>query len=229
MDDATMILSRAQVREVDRIAIDEYGMPGIALMENAGASAARLLRELAPDAARVAIVCGRGNNGGDGFVVARHLQNAGRKVTLLLVCDPAALGGDAAVNYAIVKRMGLEMHPFASPNDMSANRHRLSQADVIVDALLGTGFAGTVKRPFDQVIEEINAAGRPVFALDLPSGLDCDTGQPSNATVRAAHTITFVAKKPGFLAPAAAAWVGRVHVADIGCPAEIIQRVRSPM
>lgn len=220
-------LTRAQVREVDRIAMEEYAMPGLLLMENAGAGAARTILQHSDADSTIAIVCGRGNNGGDGFVIARHLHNAGRSVNILLACDPTALTGDAAVNHAIAARMHLPMTPFATADQIAATRPALSAAGVIVDALLGTGFTGPVRSPLDLAIAAINDAETLVFAVDVPSGLDCDTGVPGSATVRAHHTITFVAAKVGFLRPEAKDCVGRMHVVDIGCPAEIIRRVQA--
>ncbi len=224
-----IVLTRAQVREVDRRAIEEYGILGIVLMENAGRNAAGLIRYWTPSDGPVVIVCGRGNNGGDGFVIARHLHNAGIRVELLLTCDIVQLTGDAATNARIVEKMGLPLRMFDTVERIADQRPALRRARIIVDALLGTGFSGQVRSPMDLAIaainEEARAGGAKVVAIDLPSGLDCDTGEPSNATVKADHTITFVARKAGFDAPGAAAYTGEVHVAGIGAPGEIIQMV----
>lgn len=257
-----ILLTRAQVREVDRRAIEEYGIPGIVLMENAGRQAAEIVAALASSvgnvaqppsavssiAARIIIVCGRGNNGGDGFVIARHLHNRGFEVEIFLCCDPAKLTGDAATNFHIIDRMGMPRQSFATAEEIAATAATLRKADLIVDALLGTGFVGEARAPLDAVIGAINAArgagkdsreewvregilapGAPqapvVIAIDVPSGLDCDTGRPSNATLRADHTITFVARKTGFVVAGAEAYTGIVHVADIGAPREIIEAV----
>ena len=228
-------LSRAQVREVDRRAIEDYHIPGIVLMENAGRNAAEVVRQefaACEDASSgnrfVAIVCGRGNNGGDGFVIARHLSNRRIPVEVFLACRPEGLSGDAAANHEIVARMGLTLRAFDTPEAIAANRPRLGEAWVVVDAVLGTGFFGQVRSPLDSVIEAVNAArDARIVAIDLPSGLDCDTGRGSNATVRADLTVTFVGRKLGFDAPGAAEYTGRVVVADIGAPPEIIQAVLS--
>ena len=224
-----IFLTRAQVRDVDRRAIEEYGISGIVLMENAGRNAATLIQGWTPPGGVVAIVCGRGSNGGDGFVIARHLSNAGIRVELFLACDPGQLIGDAATNARIAGRMALPSHPFDSPERIMQAKSRLARAAVIVDAILGTGFSGNVRSPLDLAIEAINEADRAgkaiIVAVDLPSGLDCDTGAPSNTTVRATHTITFVAAKAGFAAPAAAAFTGQVHVADIGAPGALVQAI----
>lgn len=225
-DIESIVLSRAQVREIDRLAIEEYGVAGIVLMENAGRNAADVIRRQMHRGNRVAVVCGRGNNGGDGFVIARHLSNAGTDVQLFLACDPDRLAGDADTNYQIIRRMSLPCHAFDSPKAIEGAAGRIESAETIVDAVLGTGFSGDVRPPLDKVIDAINAATRStVISVDLPSGLDCDSGRPSNATVKADLTITFVAQKLGFRAPGAAAYTGEVHVADIGAPAKLIRRV----
>ncbi len=225
-DQDRIAVTRAQVREVDRRAIEEFGVPGVVLMENAGRNATKIILGLLPTGGRVAIVCGRGNNGGDGFVIARHLFNARAPVDLLLACDPDQLSGDAAINAGIVQKMRLQCHGFDTVERIEQARPILARAAVIVDALLGTGFAGDVRAPLDAAIEAINGArGAIVVAVDLPSGLDCDTGRPSNATVRAHHTVTFVARKAGFNAPGAEAFTGQVHVADIGAPRTILEDV----
>ncbi|MCG8406371.1 MAG: NAD(P)H-hydrate epimerase [Phycisphaerales bacterium] len=224
-------LTRQQIREVDRRAIEEYGIPGIVLMENAGRNAAIIVRRLYNDEGKkercVALICGRGNNGGDGFVIARHLNNMGIRAEILLACDPNRLTGDALTNFRIVEKMGLPRHAFDTPERIAESRDRFHQASIIVDAVLGTGFSGRVRPSLDEAIDAINHAGSNarIVAIDVPSGLDCDSGQPSNATVRANTTVTFVAKKVGFLLGCAAEYTGEIHVAEIGAPPEIIQAV----
>ncbi len=221
-------LNRAQVREVDRRAIEAYCIPGIVLMENAARNATRHVRDCVPGGGSVAVVCGRGNNGGDGFVIARHLFNAGIAVELFLACDPARLTGDAAVNARIAEAMRIPCQAFDSDTHIREAAPRLQRADVIVDAILGTGFSGQVRSPLDLAIETINRCSRAkVIAVDLPSGLDCDTGQPSNATIRATVTVTFVARKVGFDSPGASDYTGEVYVADIGAPRGVVQEVLS--
>lgn len=214
----TTALTRAQVREVDRRAIEELGIPGIVLMENAGRGAAEIIRSRLPVGGHAVIVCGRGNNGGDGFVIARHLALGGFAVQVLVACDPSILTGDAATNCEIARRMGIAMVRVDSAGAIAASLGALRGADVVVDAVLGTGFSGAVRSPLDDVIAAINTVGRHIVAIDVPSGLDCDNGTPSNATVRATETITFVARKIGFDGPGAAAYTGEVHVVGIGAP-----------
>jgi NAD(P)H-hydrate epimerase len=220
-----IVLTRRQVREVDRRALEEYGIPGIVLMENAAGNAARLILDWRPAPGTAAIVCGRGNNGGDGFAIARHLSNAGVAVELFAACDPARLSGDAGTNYHIARKMAIKCHAFDTTDRIETAQPALGRATIVVDAVLGTGFAGEVRSPLDRVIEAINQAAGATVAVDVPSGLDCDTGRPSHATVRADLTVTFVARKAGFDAPGAAQFTGRVQVADIGAPATLLQEV----
>jgi NAD(P)H-hydrate epimerase len=207
-------LTRAQVRDIDRRAIEAFGVPGVVLMENAGRGAAELLLSLGARGP-VAICCGKGNNGGDGFVIARHLDNREIAVRVLLFARPDQLTGDAAINCRIIEQTGI---PLMTEPDTATLTTTLAQAAWIVDALFGTGLTGAVRPPLDGVIGAINSSGKPVLAVDIPSGLDCDTGLPLGATVRAAHTVTFVAPKIGFAQPAAREWLGQVHVVDIGAP-----------
>lgn len=210
-------LTRDEVRDVDRRAIEEYGMLGLVLMENAGRNAAELLLSVGISGP-VGICCGKGNNGGDGFVIARHLENAGVDVRVLLSCDPTSLTGDAAANFRIIERAGI---PLVLPSVDWNNQ--LAGVDWIVDALLGTGTQGVIREPFVGCINSINASGKKVFAVDLPSGLDCNTGQPLGACVQATHTVTFVSRKVGFHQPDAARWTGEVHVVDIGVPQSLLR------
>ena len=230
------MLTRQQVREVDRRAIEEYGMSGLVLMENAGRGVADKLCEWLAnrvagagpkgspgDSPLTVICCGKGNNGGDGFVVARHLDLRGWPIKVLLLANPAELTGDAAANYRILEKSDLHVEVFTDLLDSKRLDRSLASADWIVDALLGTGATGDPRPPYDQAIARINASGKPVVAIDLPSGLDCDTGQPAKTTIRAAHTCTFVAAKPGFFAPGAKQFTGEVHVLDIGAPRKLIE------
>jgi len=218
-----MFLSRAAVRAIDRRAIEEFGVPGVVLMENAGRGAAEVLHALGVGG-RVVICCGKGNNGGDGFVIARHLDNKAVPVHVWLFARPEELTGDAAIHYHIIARSGLPLTVAGADFDEAAFRAELGTATWVVDALFGTGLSGPVRPPFDRVIAAINACGRPVLAVDIPSGLDCDTGQPLGPTVRATHTVTFVAEKQGFAAPEARAWLGTVHVVDIGAPRVLLEK-----
>lgn len=217
-----MYLSRDQVREIDRQAMTDYGLPGTVLMENAGRGAAERLLALAPHGG-VVICCGRGNNGGDGFVIARHLDNRGIPVRVLLFGRPEELPSDAALHFRVISRAGLPIALYAGDRlDESALAVELQWGEWIVDALFGTGLTGAVRPPWDRVIAAINASPARVLAVDIPSGLDCDSGRPLGPTVRADHTVTFVAAKKGFADPAARDWLGVLHVVDIGVPRRLL-------
>lgn len=218
-------LTRGEVREIDRLAIEEYGLPGILLMENAGANAARLLEAL-HISGPVALACGPGNNGGDGLVIARHLDAAGHAVRLLLACTADRYHGDAALNLRVAERAGLSIDVLAEA-DRAAWDRALGGAAWIVDALLGTGATGPPRGSVATAIAAIDAArgaGARVLAVDLPSGLDCDTGAAAGVCVRADATATFVAAKAGFDRPGAAAFTGTVHVLGIGVPRALLAR-----
>lgn len=213
-------LTRAEVRDVDRRAIEEYGLPGVVLMENAGRNAAAVLLSQGITGP-VVICCGKGNNGGDGFVIARHLDNAGIAVKVFLTHDPAHYTGDAAIFLHVIQqaRLPLRRIPQSAPDEW---QHELQSAEWIVDALLGTGLTGDVREPYLTPIHAINASGKKVLAVDLPSGLDSDTGQPLGSCIRATRTVTFVARKIGFDHPGAEQWTGPVDVADIGVPRDLL-------
>ena len=232
-----LTLTRAQVRAVELLAIQELGIPGIVLMENAARHVADAVGELLRDdldlpcrEAELAVICGGGNNGGDGLAAARHLHNHGARVAVFLARPPEDFKGDAATNFQIARNMGLEVVPILDAQAIEQVLPRWQKAHVLVDALLGTGFSGQVRGNLAPVIAQINAVrdgGVKVVAVDVPSGLDCDTGTPSNATVKADVTVTFVAVKPGLAAPGAGAYVGELVVAEIGVPPEIVERVRA--
>jgi NAD(P)H-hydrate epimerase len=214
-------LTRAQVREIDRRCIEEYHIPGIVLMENAARAAAALALRLMNDHATstAAILCGGGNNGGDGLAIARHLHNAGMTVRIHLATDPARYSGDALTNWRIVEAMNLSVEA-AHPQTIK----RIASA-LIVDAIFGTGLSSPARDPFPEIVGAIKTTGCPVLAIDVPSGLDCDTGRPMGHCVQAHSTITFVAEKVGF--PNARQYLGDTFVGDIGCPRELIEQVAS--
>jgi NAD(P)H-hydrate epimerase len=213
-------LTREQVRAIDRRATEEYRVPSILLMENASRGVADAAeRYFLPRPSRVLVLCGGGNNGGDGLAAARHLHNRGHALTIGLLTDPARYRGDAKINWDIIQSMRLP----ASPTDPDAIRR--TRADLILDAIFGTGLTDAPRDPFPQIVDAIRAHGAPVLAVDLPSGLDCDTGRPPGACVRATRTVTFVAEKTGFANPVARQYTGEITVADIGCPRELIEEV----
>lgn len=217
-------LTRAEVRDVDRRAIDEYAMSGLVLMENAGRGCVDTLCQLGCRGP-VTVVCGKGNNAGDGFVIARHLDLRGVPVRVVLLGSVDELRGDAAANYAILARCGLPIVDLSRQFDGAKLTEELTGADWIVDALLGTGATGAPRSPVDTAIRQMNQMSAKRLAVDLPSGLDCDTGEPSEPTFRADHTFTFVASKIGFANAHAAPYLGTVHVLDIGAPRRLIEEI----
>ena len=210
-------LSRQQVREVDRRAIEDWTVPGVVLMENAGRGATDAIVGLlgAVASKRIAIVAGSGNNGGDGFVIARHLDLRGANVTLFLVGRREKMTPDAKVNFAILEKLDFDIRDCAAEG-MGPLADELGQCDLVVDAVGGTGISGPLRGDAAAAVEQINAAGKPVVAIDIPTGLDCDTGETPSPTVKANLTVTFVARKIGFDAPGADGYTGQVIVADIG-------------
>ena len=312
-------LTCEQCRAADRYAIEQLGIPGVVLMENAGRNAAELIEgwvrrrlrerverraasgergkresDIGKSHTLVSMVCGKGNNGGDGFVIARHLAIRGWAVAVDLVAAPASLAGDAAINYGIIERMGVPIRQLADPAALDEAVTRWRQSVAIVDALLGTGFTGEVREPpsggltkrrtppLAGIIERINSlranprvTGRSVplaacppvqtlagklpvaqthnasaspratgglsasadpdvqpaapwiIAVDVPSGLDADTGTAAGSAVRADYTVTFLANKVGYQNKTARAYLGRVVVCDIGAPLGLIlERLR---
>ncbi|CAG0988741.1 Bifunctional NAD(P)H-hydrate repair enzyme Nnr [Phycisphaerales bacterium] len=224
------VFTRESLRELDRLARVEFGIPSIVLMENA----ARHVADIALDGLEgdenpgALVVCGPGNNGGDGLAAARHLHNAGLDASIILLTDH--LTGDPAVNLEIARRMGLRI-TLADPDSATAVRRAwdgLRRPGVILDAIFGTGLARQVDGPAAALITGINALGQlgvPVLAVDCPSGMDANTGQTLGAAVHASVTVSFVGLKEGFLALGAQSILGEIVVADIGAPRELAQRL----
>jgi NAD(P)H-hydrate epimerase len=233
------ILSREESRAVDRAAIEQYGMSGLVLMENAGRGCVDVLERLGVSGP-VVILCGKGNNAGDGFVIARHLAIRNHDCRVLLLCDPNDLQGDAATNFAVLQHCNVPIIDLSrarvapvAPTGVAQRQEASNAADAqmqtlltqhganaawLVDAMLGTGAHGEPRPPFDIAIDWMNAQPEKKLAVDVPSGLDCDSGEPAAHTVRADHTCTFAAMKLGFTQPAAHPFTGTVHVCDIGVP-----------
>lgn len=229
-------LSRAETRELDREAAERFGLPTLVLMENAGRGAADALRTrwLArdgdPTRHRALILAGPGNNGGDGGVVARFLDLAGIPVRVVWIAEPDRLAPDAAVQRRILEASGVPQ-AFLAPGEAERSADELTAglawATWVVDGLFGTGLSRPPRGTFAAAIRALNASGRPVWALDLPSGLDADTGEPldPSATVRATATATLAAPKRGFANPSSAFWLGEeVVVTPIGAPRALLER-----
>jgi len=209
-------LSAEESRNVDWLAKSQGHIMGIVLMENAGRGIAEILLAEKPKG-KVVICCGRGDNGGDGFVIARHLNAAGVDVQVLLFANPKELIGDACMNHAIIAHSDIPMKVLTSPS-VEDLKSIFKDAVWVVDALVGTGQKGILRSPFDIVVRQINESGVKVLAVDLPSGLDADTGIASDPTIKATITATMVTPKKGFQNPEAQAYLGKVMVVGIGLP-----------
>jgi NAD(P)H-hydrate epimerase len=211
------------MRELDRLAMETYGIPGVVLMENAGAQVVRILWQEYPDlqARRVAVLCGRGNNGGDGFVIARYLHTRGVSVSVFIMGDPADIHGDAGVHLNILRRAGVAPEAVPTAEAAQAVGARMGGYDILIDALLGTGLKAEVSGLFQCIIAAMNASGRPIVAVDIPSGLSADAGTLLGEHVRADLTVTMALPKRGLLLYPAAEHVGRLVVVDIGFPAAV--------
>jgi ADP-dependent NAD(P)H-hydrate dehydratase / NAD(P)H-hydrate epimerase len=214
------------MRAFDRHAIEACAVPSIVLMENAGRGATDVLvRELLKgDAtnARVVVVCGTGNNGGDGLVMARHLLARGARPTVFLCGDAGKTSPDARTNLDAWRGLGGAVQELPAGAPLDALKSALGPADLVVDALFGTGLDRPIEGFLAEVIGALNAAGAPRFAVDLPSGLDADTGGTLGVAVEARMTVTFAHPKLGLLTPGGGALAGRVHVVDIGVPGDLL-------
>lgn len=221
-------VTAAEMREMDRVAIEEFGVPGVVLMENAGAGAAHVAATALPEGGRrVALFAGRGNNGGDAFVVARHLANRGIEVDVTFVGNLAEVGSatDAGINLFILLKSGILVREVHGVEDVPGALAALADVHLVVDGLLGTGARGTVREPHAALIEGVNALPVPVVALDLPSGLDADTGEILGSCIQAAHTATFGLPKKGFALARGPSMCGTVHIVDIGMPRVVVDKV----
>jgi len=216
-----VVMSRDEVRAFDAWAINELGIPGVVLMENAGCSCAELIKkELAGVTnPKVCIFCGTGNNGGDGYVIARHLLNSSFRVVVVVCGDGKKIKGDAKKNLDILERLGQPIKQLnLKDSDIPGQVETFSaNADMLVDSLFGTGLSGQLSDEYKQLIKSINAQHCPILAVDIPSGLDCDTGKHLGAAIKANYTVTFVAVKKGFTSTnTAAPYTGEIFVASIG-------------
>jgi hydroxyethylthiazole kinase-like uncharacterized protein yjeF len=258
-------LTREQIRELDRRAIEEFGIPSLLLMENAARECARecervlrlhgvqrAMRKLRAPGSKddiprnivelerwkadlndfpepAYIFCGPGNNGGDGLAIARTLFNRGYAVRVCFVGDVASLANaspDVQTNVRLLRALGVEIEGLANEHAVRDLREHLPDAPLIVDALFGTGLTRPLEDPYRATVQAINEAGPPVLAVDIPSGLDANTGDVLGVCVRAEVTVTFVAAKPGFHRQAGPSFCGKVHVAEIGIPRAYIEEAR---
>jgi NAD(P)H-hydrate epimerase len=219
------VVTAAEMREIDRRATAEYGISGLVLMENAGfrvfECARRVLGEL--EGKLVVVLAGKGNNGGDALVAARHLVQHGAQVRVILDGDPAVVTGDAGVNLEIWRRLGQRLYLLQDRNGIQVLQLALMQADLVVDGLYGTGFKGGVRDRARRAVEAINEVGKPVIAVDIPSGVEADTGAVRGVAVRADHTVTFGLPKLGLVLEPGASYAGELHVVDISLPRALLE------
>jgi NAD(P)H-hydrate epimerase len=214
-DKNDLVMTRDQVRRFDSWAINTLGISGAVLMENAGRSCAELIREKLSgiDKPKVVIFCGTGNNGGDGYVIARHLLNYGFSVVVVICGDREKIKGDAKINFDILQKLEVKVDQL-DPDRIEALS---ADADMLVDALFGTGLRGRLRDEYICLIESLNGLNKPILAVDIPSGLDCDTGDVLGAAIKADHTVTFVAAKQGFAgSKKVSGYTGEIYVASIG-------------
>lgn len=229
------VLGREGSRELDRLATEQYGIPSLILMENAGRSIAEYAAEIAFADEKikptVLVMAGPGNNGGDGFVTARHLANIGAQVGVVISREEGAYSGDAAANLGILKKMGVPVRVFNPEKPrafLALLPAPLSKPRLILDALLGTGFEGEMREPIGGMIRlcnEMGDAGSLILAVDVPSGLDAETGEAGEACVEADGTICLGAFKMGALTESGRPYCGELVAGDIGAPMELVHRL----
>lgn len=214
-------ITAEEMSKIDQKAA-EFGIPRSLLMENAGSAVARFVSEKFGSGLRTALFAGTGNNGGDGFVAARHLLARGGKIDILLIGNPSDIRTEEArMNWEIIRRMrrNINIHVIKDLEDLKGAVECLKRADVIIDAMLGTGLKGALREPFASAVRSINDSGLPVVAVDSPTGLNPSTGEVHGVSVRADYTLTFHKMKKGF--PKAREHTGEIVVADIGIPPEV--------
>jgi NAD(P)H-hydrate epimerase len=224
------VLNAAQMRDADRRAIEDIGIPSLVLMENAGRQTVAAIEAIYPDLSdrQVAVLCGRGNNGGDGFVVARTLIQRGVDVSVFLIGTVAEVRGDARVNLEILGRLGLTVAEVSDSQAWELHFSEVSDCTLIVDAIFGTGLNAPLAGHIESIVTDINASGIPVVAIDLPSGLSADTHEPIGPAIEAGLTVTLAAPKLPLVLPPGEALAGDIVIADIGIPLEVIDAVDGP-
>ena len=224
------VLSAQQMREADRRTIEDIGLPSIVLMENAGRQVVAAI-ESAFDtlsSMRVAILCGRGNNGGDGFVVARVLVAREMSVNVVLIGESALVKGDAKAQLDMLRALGVDVIEIADAGAWELHGADILDADLVVDALVGTGINAPLSGLYETVVEDVNASGTPVVSIDLPSGLLADTPEPIGPTIDATMTVTLGAPKISLVLPPGEVLSGTLVIADIGIPASVIADLDGP-
>jgi NAD(P)H-hydrate epimerase len=224
------ILTAEQMREADRRTIEGVGIPSLVLMENAGRQVVAVMQATFDDLddRRVAVVAGRGNNGGDGFVIARTLRQRGVDVAVFVVGSVADVRGDARVNLEILGRLGLPVVEIAGQQEWELHSSEIARCGLIVDALFGTGLKTPLSGLLETIVDDINGMAVPVVSVDLPSGMSADTNEEIGPCIDAALTVTLAAPKLPLVLPPARLKVGELAIADIGIPADVIDGVDGP-
>src|SRR5438128_11430251 len=224
------VLNAAQMREADRRTIDEIGIPSLVLMENAGRQVVAAMEAVHADLLerRVGVICGRGNNGGDGFVVARTLMQRGVDVSVFLLGRVAEVRGDARTNLEILGRLGVTVVEVSDSQAWELHFSELSDCTLIVDAIFGTGLNAPISGFIESVVTDVNTSGIPVVAIDLPSGLSADSAEPIGPSIEAGLTVTLAAPKLPLVLPPAENHAGDIVIADIGIPSDILDTVEGP-
>src|SRR3954467_5959031 len=224
------VLNTQQMRDADRQTIDEIGIPSVVLMENAGRQAVAAMEAAFEDIAtsRVGVLCGRGNNGGDGFVVARTLAQRGIESIVFLLGSVADVKGDARTNLEILGRIGVTVVEITNAQEWELHFSEISECDLIVDAIVGTGFHGPLTGLLETVVADVNGLGVPVVAIDLPTGVSADSQEVDGEAIEATMTVTLAAPKLPLILPPADAYGGDLVIADIGIPASVIDELDGP-
>lgn len=212
-----------EMRRIDASAIKDYGIPSIVLMENAGIACAKeILRYSKILLKKVSIFCGPGNNGGDGFVIARHLFNRGVRPTVFFFQKSADMKADSSVNFKIISKMRLELVDCSKTVKWESIKRSLKSSELVVDALFGSGLSRDIEGPIKALIQKINLSRRPVVSVDIPSGLNADTGDVMGVSIQANLTVTLAAPKKGFYLKKALRYTGKIKVANISIPGELL-------
>ena len=224
------VLNTEQMREADRRTIEDIGLPSIVLMENAGRQTVAAMEAAFETLAtsRVAVLCGRGNNGGDGFVVARTLAQRGVEALVFLLGSVAEVQGDARVNLEVLGRVGMTVIEITTAQEWELHFSEVSECDIVVDALLGTGFRGRLTGLLETVVADINELGVPIVSIDLPTGVSADTAELPGEAVEASMTVTLAAPKIPLVFPPADSHAGDLVIADIGIPAPVLDELEGP-
>lgn len=224
------ILNAAQMREADRLTIEDIGIPSLVLMENAGRQVVAAIEAAFAErlSGRVAVLCGRGNNGGDGFVVARTLAQRGVEAAVFVIGSLSDVRGDARINLDILGRLGLTVVEIGDEQQWELHFSEIAQCSLIVDAVFGTGLKSPLGGMMETVAADVNASGIPVVAVDLPSGLSADTAHVIGDCIDASMTVTLAAPKLPLVLPPGEGHAGDIVIADIGIPYEVLDRLEGP-